>query len=608
MKSQENRNNARRDLIACIVVVVLLLAMSVFWDLSERWHQFSLAHESWELDELLVALGLSSLAVSWFSFRRWRQSLREVRARERANVELGREVAARRETERLLSESEGRLRQASKLAKVGYYIWDSVAERCLACSEEHAGMFGMSPSEFIDRAAQPDGLMSLIHPDDRDSYRVSRKTMREGLSLEMEYRALVPSGDYRNIREMAKLVYDAQGTLIQEICTCQDITELRRTEQQLRQTQKMEAIGQLTGGIAHDFNNLLAIIVGGAELLKDEVFDESGLLDDILKAATSGGELTRRLLAYSRQQPLTPRTIDAAELAVEAAQLLSRSLGEAYEIETRSEPGLWSATADPEQVKTALLNLILNGRDAMPDGGALVVASANAVVDSSHAAEHLDAQLGDYVVLSVTDAGRGMSKEEQDRAFEPFYTTKSFGAGSGLGLSMVYGFASQSGGHVSITSELGRGTTVRLFLPRATETVQRKPEEPAPTVQQGQGERILVLEDDRGVRELTLKTLEFMGYAATGVADVAAAHRAMKDQGGVDLVLSDVVLGPGGSGPDFARQALADHPNLKIVFMSGYPADITLHQDFLDLGTVLLQKPFHGPELAKTLREALDTA
>ena len=602
MNIEHKRNSARRDLFIALAFVAVSLALSTNWDLSERWYEFSHAHESWELDELLVALGLSAGAFGWYSFRRWRESRREVRARIRINRELAEEVEARRTAEALLREASSQLRQASQLAKIGYYVWDTLEDRCAACSVEHAGIFGLSPDEFIDLSAESDGLLELIHPEDRETYRKAREAVRQGVGIEVEYRAVPYDGEIRHVREIAKLVYDDSGNVIQQICTCQDITELRRTERQLRQTQKMEAIGQLTGGIAHDFNNLLAIIVGNAELLKDDLPDEE-LIDEILKASTSGGELTRRLLAYSRQQPLRPRVIDVAEIAFGMSDLLTRSLGEMYEIETHAMPDLWYATADPEQVRNALLNLVLNARDATPEGGVITVSVANTVLDQASVADDPEAKPGEYVVLSVSDKGMGMTADTQERAFEPFFTTKSFGAGSGLGLSMVYGFASQSGGHVSLSSRVGEGTTVRLFLPRTKEPAPREDIEESLEITKGKGELVLVLEDDDQVRALTAKSVEAMGYRVVTAADPAAAHRALAENGPVDLVLSDVVLEHGATGPQFAREARATNPDLRVIFMSGYAADV---DGVEGAPKVLLHKPFRGHELARALRNELD--
>jgi len=287
------------------------------------------------------------------------------------------------------------------------------------------------------------------------------------------------------------------------------------------------------------------------------------------------------------------------------SELLGRTLGETIQVETKVQASLWAASADPGQVENALLNLALNARDAMPNGGKLTIECANARLDEAYKAENPEAVAGDYVVLTVHDTGTGMSDEVRARAFEPFFTTKEVGQGSGLGLSMVYGFAKQSGGHVAICSEEEQGTTVRLYLPRGEratvyENASQQRETPL-----GQGETVLVIEDDPGVREAAGRILEELDYQVTLVADAAAADEALSNGGAVDLLLSDVVLPGGTSGPEFAEQARKRCPDLRVVFMSGYPAQVAGRAGFLDGDTVLINKPFRRQELAKALRDAL---
>ena len=286
-----------------------------------------------------------------------------------------------------------------------------------------------------------------------------------------------------------------------------DITARHDAEERLRQAQKMEAVGQLTGGVAHDFNNLLAVILGNTELLSMQSDEPNLRLEAITRAATRGSELTQRLLAYSRQQPLRPQTIDLVELTDGMADMLARTLGETIEIKTRTPPGLWSASADPGQVENALLNLAINSRDAMPQGGKLTIDCMNVTLYQAYVTENPEALAGDLVVLAVSDTGTGMSAEIQARVFEPFFMTKEVGQGSGLGLSMVYGFTKQSGGHVSIYSEEGRGTTASEL---AVEDTSPEVEAAIPI---GAGETVLVIEDDEDVRVLAADTLKGLGTA-----------------------------------------------------------------------------------------------
>ena len=385
-----------------------------------------------------------------------------------------------------------------------------------------------------------------------------------------------------------------------------DITEEKKAEERLLQAQKMEAVGQLTGGVAHDFNNLLAVIQGNAELLASTTGAEDPFTPAILRATARGAELTQRLLAFSRQQPLQTKSIDLAGLVDEMSELLKRTLGETIEIETITRPDLWAAAADPGQVEIALLNLAINSRDAMPGGGILTIEWANAPLDEAYVARNPEALVGDYVVLTVTDSGVGMPAEVREHAFEPFFTTKEIGEGAGLGLSMVYGFAKQSGGHVTIDSEDGRGTTVKLYLPRDKSVVPKPQREKAAQMPRGRGESVLLIEDDSDVRMLTVKTLEGLGYRVTDVPEAASARAVLERGDKVDLMLSDVVLPGGQSGLEFAEEARDRYPALKVIFMSGYPAQAATRDGFLRSGQRLLNKPFQRRQLAKALHEVLN--
>jgi signal transduction histidine kinase len=381
-------------------------------------------------------------------------------------------------------------------------------------------------------------------------------------------------------------------------------TDLEQTNEQLRQSQKMEAIGQLTGGVAHDFNNLLAVILGNAELLEHRSKDNRSLVRAILRAATRGAELTHRLTAFSRQQPLQPRPVDLAALVAGMSDILGRTLGETIEIETVAESGLWLARADSGQVENSLLNLAINARDAMAGGGKLTIECANAQLTEAHALHNSEALVGDYVTLAVSDTGAGMSDAVLERVFEPFFTTKDIGEGSGLGLSMVYGFARQSGGHVTINSAVGQGTTVKLYLPRWEGTAVRVEKAATDEVPRGRGEVVLVVEDDPDVRELAVKMLDGLGYSVIEAPTANTARTALDGAGGIDLVLSDVVLPAGTSGPAFVREARTRYPGLKAVFMSGHMGGVAKRNGLP--GPVVLNKPFQRREIAEALRAALD--
>jgi signal transduction histidine kinase len=389
------------------------------------------------------------------------------------------------------------------------------------------------------------------------------------------------------------------------------LAERKVIEQQLRQIQKMEAIGQLTGGIAHDFNNLLTVIVGNAEVLLDKAPDDSqqaALVNTILKASMHGADLTRRLLAFARQQPLNPRVINLNERVPGVVAMLHRTLGEAIHIKTALSDDLWLTSADPSQVEDALINLALNARDAMPKGGELAIETANVTLDKRYAAQNVDLAVGDYVMLAVTDTGTGMSPEVIERATEPFFTTKKVGQGTGLGLSMIYGFARQSGGHLKIESTVGVGTTMRLYLPR---TVKGKPdadtEANAARSAPGGGESILLVEDNDELRALAARQLADMGYKVRTAEAGPAALAVLSAGEAFDLLLTDIGLPEGMTGLELAKNVRALRPSLKILFMTGY-AKMQPQSEQAEAPdpSLILRKPFRKRELAERVRAVLD--
>lgn len=391
-----------------------------------------------------------------------------------------------------------------------------------------------------------------------------------------------------------------------------DITDWRRAEEQLRQAQKTEALGQLTGGIAHDFNNLLAVISGNLELLKDELAGDAGLddlLDDALSSAKSGAELTHRLLAFGRRQTLHPRVTDAGVLVTSMSRMLERILGETIETRWILSDDLWPVEIDRNQLETSLLNLAINARDAMAEGGVLVIETANVTVDPGAAAARDAVAAGDYVVISVTDTGAGMAPEVVERAIEPFFTTKEVGHGSGLGLSMVYGFVTQSGGYLEISSSPGKGTTVRLNLPRADGNGRDGEAGAAGAgVAGGSGERILVVEDKADVRRLATRILTRLGYEVMEAADGQTALDVLNATPGVAVLFTDVVLPGRMSGADLARVAQARHPALKVLLTSGFASNVLLESDRAGGVSGFIEKPFTAAGLARLVRHALGSA
>jgi len=389
--------------------------------------------------------------------------------------------------------------------------------------------------------------------------------------------------------------------------------ELLVNEEALRQAQKMEAVGQLTGGVAHDFNNLLQVIIGNLEIVRRVQNADSPRLaratESAIAAAKRAAALTQRLLAFSRRQPLNPKPVDVNVLVAGMSDLLYRALGEPVELETVRGMGLWTVEADPNELEAAILNLAVNARDAMPSGGRLTIETSNVELDQGYAAAHAEVIAGQYVCVSTSDTGNGMDASTLNQAFEPFFTTKPVGQGTGLGLSQVYGFVKQSGGHVKIYSEVGHGTTVRLYLPRYLQTRGASLEPEQPRLPQGvAGETILVTEDDNDVRAYAVDLLRDLGYRVMEASDGAATLKLLEHNPDVHLLFTDVVLRGHISGAQLAAEVRGRYPHIKILFTTGYARNAIVHHGRLDRGVQLITKPYTAADLSARLRDILDGA
>ena len=394
------------------------------------------------------------------------------------------------------------------------------------------------------------------------------------------------------------------------ILACADITRRVRAEEMVRQTQKMEAIGQLTGGVAHDFNNLLQVIRTNLDLLSGDVASNTraeARLRNALAGTERGARLTQQLLAYARRQPLAPVSTNLGRLVGDMTDLLRRTIGETIEIETVVAGGLWNTLVDPGQVENAILNLAINARDAMPAGGKLTIELANSSLDEAYAADHNEVTPGQYVMLAVADTGTGMPPDVLAHAFEPFYTTKGEGKGTGLGLSMVFGFAKQSGGHAKIYSEPGHGTTVKLYLPRSKRPEERPALMPH-SAAMGGSECILVVEDEPAVRRAAVDMLGELGYRVLEAENGESAMAVLTSGAGVDLLFTDVVMPGPMISRELARQAHARYPNLAVLFTSGYTENAIIHHGRLDEDVQLISKPYGKDELAHKIRATLAEA
>jgi signal transduction histidine kinase/ActR/RegA family two-component response regulator len=388
----------------------------------------------------------------------------------------------------------------------------------------------------------------------------------------------------------------------------------QQAEAEARQAQKMEAVGQLTGGIAHDFNNMLAIVIGSLDIVKRRVAqgqsDIVPFLENALDGAQRAATLTRRLLAFSRRQALSPILLDANGLVRGMEELLRRSLGETIELEFVLAGGLWRTKVDPGQLENALLNLAVNARDAMPAGGRLTVETMNAHLDDAYARAHAEVSAGQYIVVAVSDSGAGMPSEVVERAFDPFFTTKRAGEGTGLGLSQVHGFVKQSGGHVKIYSELNQGTTIKIYLRREQDLLNKQPEgfaSPESIMPLGStDEIILVVEDDDAVRKTSVNLLRELGYTVRHAGSGQQALELLERQPGVALLFTDIVM-PGMTGRQLAEAVLDRHGPIPVLYTTGYTSNAIVHNGVVDPDVELLSKPFTADQLARKVRKALDS-
>ncbi|MBU6462832.1 MAG: PAS domain S-box protein [Bradyrhizobium sp.] len=462
-------------------------------------------------------------------------------------------------------------------------------------------ILGYQPPEMIGHTA-----IKFIHPDDLEGTRNEMRSARRGRQIRnFEARYVHKDGRLVTLTWMGTWSEPVQRYFF----VGRDLTEKQATEAQFRQAQKMEAVGQLTGGIAHDFNNILTVITGTIGILGEAVADRPELetiTRMIDEAAERGGQLTKHLLAFARKQPLQPRETDINNLVLETVKLLRPTLGEHIQIDPSLADDTWPALIDPNQLTTAILNLALNGRDAMPSGGSLVIETKNTYLDEAYAAMNIEVTPGPYVMIAVSDTGSGIAPRNLERVFDPFFTTKDVGKGTGLGLSMVYGLVKQSNGHIKIYSEQGHGTSVKMYLPRATKADPGATEMPALAPVRGGHEAVLIVEDDALVRKLVVTQICSLGYTALEASNAAEALAAIRSNAAIDLLLTDVIMPGSMNGRQLADEAVKQRPSLKTLFTSGYTENAIVHHGRLDAGVLLLAKPYRKPELARMIRMALD--
>jgi two-component system, cell cycle sensor histidine kinase and response regulator CckA len=515
------------------------------------------------------------------------------------------DVTEREQVQARLRRSEERTTFALRAAHTG--IWElRLASGEVYWSEtleEIAGLgAGQGPKTW-------DEFLGYLDPHDRETI---RERLRQAIAaraeeFSAEFAFAAPDGRRRYLEGQGRFVLNQQGQPDVLLGVAIDVTERRMTELQLQQAQKMEAIGRLAGGVAHDFNNLLTAILGHSELVLNRVSDAEARadIDEIRKAGERASRLTRQLLAFSRKQMLVPQILDLNEAVVDLEKMLSRLIGEDVRIEIVSSTPLDRTRVDPGQIEQLLMNLVVNARDAMPQGGTIRIATGNVAMDAEAAQKHQGAAPGRYVSLSVADTGCGMTADVLAHAFEPFFTTKGPGKGTGLGLATVYGIVSQSGGYVTIDSTAGVGTTVTTYLPATADPIERPAEKPPAAALPGT-ETILVVEDETSVRGLIRRTLKRYGYTILEARDVADAIAiAARHDRPIHLLLTDIVM-PEMNGPNLAQLVVRDHPAVKVLYVSGFPWSQAVGGASMSSRAAFLAKPFTPTALATTVRECLD--
>jgi PAS domain S-box-containing protein len=514
------------------------------------------------------------------------------------------DVTERKAAEEALRESEERFRQMAETIQEAFFVVNLETRRALYVSPTWSNIWGRPLAEGLD----PEIWFTSVHPDDRAILAADQAAVARGEAMTTTFRVIRPAGTVRWVRARAFPVRDGQGRVYRMAGVAEDVTELRQLENQIRQSQKMEAVGRLAGGVAHDFNNLLAVIRVYCDLLLDDMEAENPRrpdLEEVRKAADRAASLTQQLLAFSRQQVLEPRVVDLAKLVGDMANMLQRIIGEDITLDTASA-GRVTVRADPGQLEQVLMNLAVNARDAMPKGGRLTISVDRATVPGS-AVGHAPLPAGRYAELTVRDTGMGMDEATRAHLFEPFFTTKEKGKGTGLGLATVYGIVKQSGGHVRVESEPRRGATFTVYLPEFVGNGESEAPPAAGATERGGSETILLTEDEASVRTAVRLALERKGYTVLEAADAETALTvATRHDGPIHLLISDVVM-PAVGGPDLARRIRGLRPDIRVLLMSGY-ADDALMRERVPPGTAFIQKPFDPGALARKVREALGGA
>jgi two-component system cell cycle sensor histidine kinase/response regulator CckA len=556
--------------------------------------------ESSRVDNAIVTRSGEERMVEWRNIL-----LRDAEGHLVGTLSSGTDITERISALEAVRTAEERMRFALEAAGVGTWDQDYTAGT-LVWSETIQAQYGIQPGTF---GGTFEAFVERVHPEDRESLLATfGKAMKSGGDFVTENRAIWPDGTVRWLRGSGRIHVGKQGEPLRAVGISLDVTDRRSLEAQYHQAQKMEAIGRLAGGVAHDFNNLLTVILGYCEMLLSDLDPDDVRQQDIAaiqKAGLSAAGLTRQLLAFSRKEIIEPTLLDLNVVMAEMRPLIVRLIGENVKVVLRQEPELAVVKADRGHMEQIVMNLAVNARDAMPQGGTLTIKTDNVELDEDYAKMHFGVKPGFYAALTVSDTGTGMTPEVQGRLFEPFFTTKELGKGTGLGLATVHGIVARSGGSISVYSEIGRGTTFKVYLPRADATELAVAAAPPPARPNAGAQTVLVVEDAEGLRELTKRVLERQGYTVLVAGNADEAVRLFEAGATVDVLLTDVVM-PGASGPELTKRLKIKRPELKVVYMSGYTQDAIVQHGVLNPGIAFLHKPFTSDALGRKLREVLD--
>ncbi len=508
-----------------------------------------------------------------------------------------------------IADQEARLTTAIRIAGLGHFAFNSRTGNCEICSNNHAGHFGLTPEEFADTTAGIDPELSFVHPEDQHIVLNAIRRIKFGETMNFEYRAVHRNGEIRHIHEIVEPTFDTDGNVDMENGTSMDITDLRRTEAILRESQKLEAVGRLTAGIAHDFNNLLAVVMGNLELLgeaKSEA-ETAECISAALGATRRGAALTHQLLSFGRKANLNPTSLHIPDTVDDLIELFRRTLSASIQISVEhTEHSDCVARVDQTLFESALLNLVVNSADAMPSGGILTISSgATDLTEDRIARSGLDLAPGSYVTVSIADTGCGMTNDVRKKAFDPFFTTKPVGTGSGMGLSMVIGFARQSGGDAQVESSPGAGTIVTLYFKRDRQSPRLDRTPALAGIRSPKAPRVLLVEDDDAVRRVSSAQLKSLGYDVLSAANGSDGLESLRDNADIEVLISDMVMPGPVQGCDLAKQALRQRPDLKVILMSGFCDFDHLEVPSVGDDVPVLAKPIMMAELDQVIRQSL---